>query len=181
MTKKGLPKSFKWEGESIEWARNYLKSKVENRDINQKIVSLIRGYSPLENLSYLQFEELILSLNEAGDSGTLFINSMSATWRAKKARKGKKHYNLSLEPQTYSKLKSLASKSSIPNASIKQTLTDLINDIYKTKVEASKKKKSKEKYDHGIAPVPASQLQDQITLLKKEIEALKNGDESTER
>ncbi|KLN64479.1 hypothetical protein ZX61_14440 [Vibrio sp. VPAP30] len=167
--KKKLPDSFKWQGNNIEWARNYFKVKAESTEIERKVAELLAGYSPLSELSLSKFNNLIEDLNQIGSVGQYFIVNMSATWRAKKSREGKKHYNLSLDSRTHKQLKELAKKSSIPNASMKQVLTDLINQTYQTKVEAQKLKKGAAVPRDNFKATSADSFKDRLTAAEKRV------------
>ncbi|MEZ9440275.1 hypothetical protein [Vibrio atlanticus] len=173
----GLPGSFKWDDDGINWVTNYLKNKSSTYSTNEEISALIKQYYD-SNIGLGdtedQFENLIAEILKTGDSGKLFINKLNATWRARYAREGKKHYNLSLDSDTYRNLKSLTKSNSTYNASIKQTLTELINDEYQTKIEADKKKKSQNRaaLDHK-SQILAKETEKKITNLTKSVETLK--------
>ncbi|WP_375751846.1 hypothetical protein [Vibrio sp. HN007] len=165
--KKELPKSFTETNSNLQWARNYLKKKVEAPDVDIPITALIDSYS-LNELSYSELIELISELNDYGDTGLRFIGTMSDTWRAKYARQNKKFYNLSLDKTTQDKLKQLAKKSARPNASIKQALIDLIDETYKTKLET---KKSRPKLDHDFSAL-SNRNDSKYIELKEKVESL---------
>ncbi|MDA0383556.1 hypothetical protein [Vibrio owensii] len=143
---KGLPSKFIWEQDNIEWVNNYLKTKAYKRSTNVCIADLIKHYF-IAPTSFSEeresLEVLISDILKTGDSGKLFIKTLSATWRAKKAREGKKHYNLSLDTSIYKKLGALAKHSSTPNASIKQVIIDLVNDAYDSRVRPRLRGKSR--------------------------------------
>ncbi|EJG0618019.1 AAA family ATPase [Vibrio parahaemolyticus] len=176
LTVEGLPNSFRWEDDGINWVTNYLKAKASTFSTNEKISDLLQQYfnsqiSLVETRE--QFEILIADILSTGDAGKLFIGKLSATWRARHARQGKKHYNLSLDSDTYKNLKSLAKNNSTPNASIKQTLTELINDEYQTKIAANRKKKLEVRAaaDHE-AKLAAKGTQRKIDYLTQRVESL---------
>ncbi|MGL1204802.1 hypothetical protein ACSTK6_03380 [Vibrio parahaemolyticus] len=177
LTVEGLPNSFKWEDDGRKWVTNYLKTKASTFSTNEKISDLLQQYYNsqigLEDTRE-QFECLIADILNTGDAGKLFVGKLSATWRARHARQGKKHYNLSLDSDTYKNLKSLAkNNSTTPNASIKQTLTELINDEYQTKIAANRKKKLEVRAaaDHE-AKLAAKGTQRKIDYLTQRVESL---------
>ncbi|PWI31857.1 hypothetical protein DI392_18420 [Vibrio albus] len=176
LTVEGLPNSFRWEDDGINWVTNYLKTKASTFSTNEKISDLLQQYYNsqigLEDTRE-QFECLIADILNTGDAGKLFVGKLSATWRARHARQGKKHYNLSLDSDTYKNLKSLAKNNSTPNASIKQTLTKLINDEYQTKIATNRKKKLEVRAaaDHE-AKLAAKGTQRKIDYLTQRIESL---------
>jgi len=165
--KKELPKSFTETTSNLQWARNYLKKKVEAPDVGIPITALINSYV-LNELSYSELIDLISELNDIGDTGLRFVSTMSDTWRAKYARQKKKYYNLSIDDTTRNKLKKLAQKSASPNASIKQALIDLINETYKTKLEA---KQSRPKLEHDFSAL-SNRKDSKYMELKEKVESL---------
>jgi len=171
--KKGLPKSFKGTKSHLQWARNYLKMKTQESDVSFAITTLINSYS-LQELSYPELKELISELNDYGDTGLRLIETMNDTWRAKHSRQNKKYYySLSLDEITRDKLKQLAQKSASSNASIKQALIDLINETYKTKLEA-KIEKNRPKLEHDFSALSNRndskyiELKEKVEFLEKE-------------
>ncbi|MEZ8055682.1 hypothetical protein [Vibrio atlanticus] len=171
--KKGLPKSFNGTKSHLQWARNYLKKKTQESDVSLTITALINSYS-LQELSYPELKELISELNDKGDAGLRLIEKMNDTWRAKHSRQNKKYYySLSLDEITRDKLKQLAQKSAKSNASIKQALIDLIDETYKTKLEA-KIEKNRPKLEHDFSDLSNRndskyiELKEKVELLEKE-------------
>lgn len=171
--KKGLPKSFNGTKSHLQWARNYLKKKTQESDVSLTITALINSYS-LQELSYPELKELISELNDKGDAGLRLIEKMNDTWRAKHSRQNKKYYySLSLDEITRDKLKQLAQKSAKSNASIKQALIDLIDETYKTKLEA-KIEKNRPKLEHDFSALSNRndskyiELKEKVELLEKE-------------
>ncbi|MDP2588405.1 hypothetical protein Q8W41_02735 [Vibrio splendidus] len=171
--KKGLPKSFNGTKSHLQWARNYLKKKTQESDVDFIITATIDNYS-LNELSYPELKELISELNDKGDAGLRLIEKMNDTWRAKHSRQNKKYYySLSLDEITRDKLKQLAQKSAKSNASIKQALIDLIDETYKTKLEA-KIEKNRPKLEHDFSDLSNRndskyiELKEKVELLEKE-------------
>ncbi|NOI55228.1 hypothetical protein F0248_19385 [Vibrio crassostreae] len=171
--KKGLPKSFNGTKSHLQWARNYLKKKTQESDVSLTITALINSYS-LQELSYPELKGLISELNDEGAAGLRLIETMNDTWRAKHSRQNKKYYySLSLDETTRGKLKQLAQKSAKSNASIKQALIDLIDETYKTKLEA-KIEKNRPKLEHDFSALSNRndskyiELKEKVELLEKE-------------
>lgn len=171
--KKGLPKSFNGTKSHLQWARNYLKKKIQESDVDFIITATIDNYF-LNELSYPELKELISELNDKGDAGLRLIEKMNDTWRAKHSRQNKKYYySLSLDEITRDKLKQLAQKSAKSNASIKQALIDLIDETYKTKLEA-KIEKNRPELEHDFSDLSNRndskyiELKEKVELLEKE-------------
>lgn len=168
--KKGLPKSFNGTKSHLQWARNYLKKKIQESDVNLTITALINSYS-LQELSYPELKGLISELNDEGDAGLRLIETMNDTWRAKHSRQNKKYYySLSLDETTRDKLKQLAQESASSNASIKQALIDLINETYKTKLE-EKIEKNRPKLEHDFSAL-SNRNNNALTDLKEKVESI---------
>lgn len=109
------------------------------------------------------------------DAGKLFIGWISATWRARHARQGKKHYNLSLDSSTYAKLTKLSNRTRVANSSIKQTLTTLEEDAYSTleNERKDKAKRSRPFTDHQ-SEITAKNTDKKLTKLEEKIESVIN-------
>ncbi|EKO3516597.1 hypothetical protein LA983_001017 [Vibrio fluvialis] len=178
LTVEGLPNSFKWEDDGRKWVTNYLKTKASTFSTNEKISDLLQQYYNsqigLEDTRE-QFECLIADILNTGDAGKLFVGKLSATWRARHARQGKKHYNLSLDSSTYAKLTKLSNRTKVANSSIKQTLTTLIEDAYSAleNERKDKAKRSRPFTDHQ-SEITAKNTDKKLTKLEEKIESVIN-------
>ncbi|HIF9213476.1 TPA: hypothetical protein ACX6QX_002791 [Photobacterium damselae] len=172
----GLPNSFKWEDDGRNWVTNYLKTKASTFSTNEKISDLLQQYYNsqigLEDTRE-QFECLIADILNTGDAGKLFVGKLSATWRARHARQGKKHYNLSLDSSTYAKLTKLSNRTKVANSSIKQTLTTLIEEAYSIleNERKDKAKRSRPFTDHQ-PEITAKNTDKKLTKLEEKIESV---------
>lgn len=174
----GLPNSFKWGDDGRKWVTNYLKTKASTFSTNAKISDLLQQYYNsqigLEDTRE-QFECLIADILNTGDAGKLFVGKLSATWRARHARQGKKHYNLSLDSSTYAKLTKLSNRTKVANSSIKQTLTTLIEDAYSTlENERNDRAKRSRPFTAHQSEITAKNTDKKLTKLEEKIESVIN-------